>query len=298
MPVLAEKHEMLARDALREAVLRLQAAKIESASLDARILLEHVLGVSREQLLFLLDLAITTEQYEGLKKLVEMRAEHKPIAQIIGKREFWGLDFKVNEATLDPRPDSETLVEAVLDKIKNQDAALKILDLGTGTGCLLISLLSELPNSSGVGVDISEAALEVARGNASSLVIVDRTQFICSNWAEKLEDLEDIGQKFDIIISNPPYIPSSEIAKLAPEVAKFEPIGALDGGADGFDCYRAIMRQIPRILADTGFVAFEIGMGQERGLMEIAEENGLKTVGTKNDLGGITRCVIIEKNKQ
>jgi len=290
---LKTQDSLLAKEAMREAVLRLQAAKIESASLDARIIMEQVLGVTREQLLFSLDLPINDAQYAELKKLVEMREMRKPLAQIIGKREFWGLNFVVSDATLDPRPDSETLVEAVLARLKNRSEKLKILDLGTGTGCLLLSLLSELPNANGVAVDICEKALNIARQNALNLGISDRVQFICSNWAEKLENIE---QGFDIIISNPPYIPSEEIKTLAPEVAKFEPIGALDGGVDGFDCYRKIIGQLPKLLAENGFAAFEIGMGQEKYLTKIAYNNGFEVIEIKKDLAGIARCVIL-KNK-
>lgn len=281
--------EISAREALRLGILHLQAAEISSAALDARILLEFVLGVSREELLFSLDLPITKAQYAELERLLELRAKHKPIAQIIGKREFWGLNFAVSEATLDPRADSETLIEAVLERVQTKELPLKILDLGTGTGCLLLSLLSELPNASGVGADISRETLAIASLNANNLKLEDKADFVQSNWAENVEG------KYDIIISNPPYIPSLEIAKLAPEVAEFEPKLALDGGDDGFDCYRAIMTQLPNMLAENGFVAFEIGMGQEGELDKIAAANGLKMVSEKQDLGGIIRCIIITK---
>ena len=285
--------EISAREALRLGILRLQAAGIDSAALDGRILLEFVLQISREELLFSLDLPITKAQYAKLERLLELRAKHKPIAQIIGKREFWGLNFAVSEATLDPRADSETLIEAVLERVHNRNLAFKILDLGTGTGCLLLSLLSELPNARGVGAEVSRETLAIARKNAKNLGLEDRADFVQSNWAENVSG--KFAKKFDIIISNPPYIPSAETAKLAPEVAEFEPKLALDGGNDGFDCYRAIMKQLPNSLKENGFAAFEIGMGQGGDLSKIAAENGLKVVGEKKDLGGIIRCIILTK---
>lgn len=281
-------NEMLAKEALRWAVLRLQQERIESASLDARILLEYVLGVSREQLLFSLDLPIMPEQYARLEALVEKRAKHQPIAQLIGRREFWGMNFVVSEATLDPRPDSETLIEYVLERVKNRADNLRILDLGTGTGCLLLSLLSELPAASGVGVDYCDNALLVARENAMALGFSSRAEFICSNWCEKVEG------KFDIILSNPPYIPTKIIQTLEPEVSQFEPKMALDGGEDGFDCYRKIMKLLLGIMAQDGFAAFELGMGQRRGIEELAAENGLEVAGVRNDLGGIARCIVLQ----
>lgn len=278
----------IAREALRWAVLRLQQERIESASLDARVLLEHVLGVSREQLLFSLDLEITKEQYTRLEILVEKRIERQPIAQIIGKREFWGMNFVVSENTLDPRPDSETLIEYVLERVKNRAAALRILDLGTGTGCLILSLLSELPAAKAVAVDYCEKALLIAKENAMALGLIGKVEFICSDWCE------NISGEFDIIISNPPYIPSDAIAVLAPEVSKFEPKLALDGGKDGFSCYRKIVGALPKVMAKNGFVAFELGIGQQHLMEELARKNDLEVVGVRHDLGGIARCIILQ----
>jgi release factor glutamine methyltransferase len=288
MNIAPKINEILAKEALRWAVLRLQQERIESASLDARILLEYVLGVSREQLLFSLDLPIMPEQYARLETLVEKRAKHQPIAQLIGKREFWGMNFVVSEATLDPRPDSETLIEYVLERVQNRADSLRILDLGTGTGCLLLSLLSELPAARGVGVDYCDNALLVARENALALGFSSRAEFINSNWCEKVEG------KFDIILSNPPYIPTKIIPTLEPEVSQFEPMLALDGGEDGLACYRKIIKILPGIMAKDGFAAFELGMGQRRGIEELAMENGLEVAGARNDLSGITRCIVLQ----
>ena len=287
---LSTQHSILAKEALRWAVMKLQQEHIESASLDARVLLEYVLGVNREQLLFSLELPITTEQYDRFAVLVAKRAKRQPVSKIIGRREFWGINFAVNENTLDPRPDSETLVECVLERIRNRSDAFRILDLGTGTGCLLLSLLSELPGATGVGVDCSEDALLVAKENAMTLGFTDKTNFVLGDWCGKLEG------KFDIILSNPPYIPTVDISVLEPEVTEFDPLLALDGGEDGLNCYRKIMSSLSHVLAKDGFAAFEIGIGQQSGFTEIATENGFEIAGSKNDLGGITRCIIIQNN--
>ncbi len=289
MGLRANKVEnILAKEALRWAVLRLQQERIESASLDARILLEHVLGVSREQLLFSLDLPITPAQYARLEMLVEKRTQRQPIAQLVGKREFWGMNFVVSEYTLDPRPDSETLIEYVLERIKNRAEVFRVLDLGTGTGCLLLSLLSELPSAKGVGVDYCDNALLVAKENAMALGFAARCEFTRGDWCEKLEG------EFDVILANPPYIPTDVIPTLDPEVSEFEPMLALDGGEDGFSCYRKIMKALPSIMAKNGLAAFEFGMGQQRGLEALAVENELEIVGVKHDLSGIARCIIVQ----
>lgn len=285
---LKTQNSLLAREALRFAVLRLQQERIESASLDGRILLEHVLGVSREQLLFSLDLAMTSAQYARLEILVEKRAQRQPIAQLIGKREFWGMNFVVSENTLDPRPDSETLIEYALERVSNRADALRVLDLGTGTGCLLLSLLSELPAAKGVGVDYCDRALLVAKENAMALGLAARTQFMRGDWCDGLEG------EFDIILANPPYIPTNVIPMLENEVSKFEPMLALDGGEDGFSCYRKIIKDLSLVMAKNGFVVFELGMGQRHGLEEIAATHGLETVGIRQDLSGITRCIILQ----
>jgi len=290
MPITAlQSHKLSATDALRQAVMALQQAHIETASLDARLLLQFVLDVSREQLLADSRLKLTPHQESRYHDLIEKRKSRAPVAQLIGKREFWGRDFKVTEATLDPRPDSETLIDAVLDKFRDNASVLRILDLGTGTGCLLLTLLGEYKNASGIGVDKCAQALAVAKENAMRLELAERADFVQSCWNENIEGT------FDIIISNPPYIATGAIAGLAPEVAQYEPKGALDGGPDGLDCYRAIMAEIPKLLAENGLAVFEIGMGQERDLEELALANALRVTGHRQDLSGITRCVLVQK---
>jgi release factor glutamine methyltransferase len=213
------------------------------------------------------------------------------VAQLTGRREFWDLTFKVTQHTLDPRPDSEALIEAVLARFRDREQALRVLDLGTGTGCLLLTLLKEYPNASGLGVDICPEALGVAQENALNLGLQPRVDFVQSCWAEQVKGM------FDIVISNPPYIPTDAIEKLAPEVARFEPKLALDGGADGLDCYRTIVSQLPQLLSEEGMAVFEIGFGQAKELQAIVDGEGLQVVAIKEDLAHIPRCVLVSQCK-
>lgn len=276
-----------AKEALREGVKALQAAHIESASLDARLLLEHALGVTREQLLFKMDTMLSPEQADYFRALIAKRITHQPIAQILERREFFGLTFRVTPDVLDPRPDSETLIEVALKRGKDRNHPFRILDLGTGTGCLLLTLLYEFPHATGIGVDISDAALKIAGENAARLGLHARASFLPSHWCMQVEG------RFDIIISNPPYIPTADIVQLAPEVAQFEPKLALDGGADGLNCYRVIIASLPRHLAQDGFAVLELGFGQQPAVEALVKEHGLRVAGTARDIHGIVRCVII-----
>ncbi len=277
-----------AQEALRTAVRTLQTAQIETASLDARLLLQHVLGISRERWIAAPDLKMNMEQAARYEALIARRALREPVAHLRGMREFWGMEFTVTNATLDPRPDTETVVEAVLTRMHNRNAPLSILDLGTGTGCLLLSLLTEFPEARGTGIDLSREALLVAQENALRLGLRSRAQFKHGNWCAEL------AGPFDIIVSNPPYIPSATISTLAPEVAQFEPRLALDGGADGLDCYRTIISSLPAMLAPGGLAAFEVGAGQLQQVASIAEANGLQPEGIRKDLQGIPRCILIK----
>lgn len=276
-----------AKEALREAVRTLQAAHVESASLDARLLLEHTLGLSREQLLARIDDALTAAQAGHFRTLIAKRARRQPITHIIGRREFFGLSFKVTPAVLDPRPDSETLIEALLRRHKDRSVPLRILDLGTGTGCLLLTLLYEYPRATGVGVDISPEALAVAQENATNLGLQSRVEFLTSHWCM------NVTGAFDVIVSNPPYIPTGDIAGLAPEVSQYEPKQALDGGADGLACYRAIVASLAAHLAPGGVAAIELGMGQQAAVETLAAGHGLTVAGVIQDMQGIPRCMMI-----
>jgi len=270
-------------------VMALQQADVETASLDARLLLQHVLGITREQWMMQDGLTLSLEQDAAYQELIAKRAERCPLSQLVGEREFWGRSFRVTGDTLDPRPDSETLIEAVLTQVRDRQAAYSLLDLGTGTGCLLLTLLKELPNARGVGVDVSREALAVAQQNAKAMEIGERVTFLSSSWGE------NVRGRFDIVISNPPYIPTGVIPTLAPEVSRYEPMLALDGGADGLDCYRAIAQQLPQLLAENGFAALEIGIGQDRSLESIVAGQGLQVTGMKRDMAGIPRCILLQK---
>jgi release factor glutamine methyltransferase len=185
-----------------------------------------------------------------------------------------------------PRPDSETLIEAVLQQFPDTTKEFSILDLGTGSGCLLLALLSDFPNAKGTGVDMSDAALEIARRNAEALELEPRAVFVKGDWADNIE------ARFDIIISNPPYIPTREIQNLAADVAEYEPVSALDGGVDGLDSYRMIFAQLPGVLAEGAYVFFETGIGQAPSVAAMAQESGLQVIDIKTDLLGIERCVV------
>ncbi len=282
-----------AKDALYSATIALTRAQIPTASLDARILLQHILGIDRETLLADDTRMLTLNEHKAYQALIAQRLERKPVSQLIGAREFFGRVFCVTEDTLDPRPDSETLIEAVLAKFRDRKAALRILDLGTGTGCLLLTLLSEYENATGVGVDISEAALQVSHKNAEALGLKTRAMFMQSRWTEKMEQGGNGWEKFDIVISNPPYIATGDIAFLAPEVNQHEPHLALDGGYDGLDCYRELIPQFARLLATNGLAVLEIGAGQAIDVCTIATNIGIKIVEIRHDLGSIERCIVL-----
>ncbi len=286
---VATAYTSSAQEVLRQSIRTLQAAHVQSASLDARLLLQHVMNVSHEQWVAYPDMDMTTEQVAFYESLVARRASREPIAHITGKREFWSMEFKVTNATLDPRPDSETIIEALLQRIPDRNAELKILDLGTGTGCLLLTLLKEFTNAQGTGIDLSREAMAVAQENALSLGLSARATFLHGNWCEGLSGT------FDIIVSNPPYIPTTSIGSLAPEVAQYEPKLALDGGADGMDCYRKILAAMPAMLNQKGIAALEVGVGQIQAVAEIANENGLQLEGMRKDMQGIPRCLLLKQ---
>ena len=263
---------------------RLNAAGIDGPRREARLLLAHTFGKSVEWLLAHDDELIETPT--PFENAVRRREAREPLSHILGEREFWSLRFQVNASVLDPRPDSETLVAAVLAQYPEPDTVVKIADLGTGSGCLLLSILSERPGAEGVGVDISESALSIARENAQRFGLAARANFNQSDWDSCLDGT------FDIVVSNPPYIPTAAIDDLAPEVARFEPRGALDGGVDGLDAYRHIAAVLPQILKPNGFVALEIGQGQDASVTRILRDSGIRIVGLEKDLAGIPRCVL------
>lgn len=267
---------------LRDAAQRL-AGVSDTPRLDAELLMAHALGVERQAVLLDPARFETPTEFAGL---VARRLMHEPVAYLVGYRDFWTIRLKVGAGALIPRPDSETLIEVALSQIDDKDARLLLLDLGTGPGTLLLALLSELSEASGLGVDASPNALVFARENARELGMTDRAIFREGNWADS------IGGQFDIILCNPPYIADSE--ELMPDVGGYEPAGALFAGADGLDDYRRIIPDLPRMLAPGGLAVLEIGHTQHISVRELAEAAGF-TVACRQDLGGRDRVLLLTR---
>ena len=268
--------------ALREAAAILRAADIDSPGRESRLLLGHVLNRAQADLLRDSADIVDRTTYDTL---VRRRAAREPMAYILGHQGFWSLDFLVSPATLIPRPDSETLVQAALDL----PPPSRVLDLGTGTGCLLLSVLHARPTAFGIGVDLAPAASVLAKRNAERLGLAGRAAFLCGDWAAALDG------SFDLILSNPPYIESATIAGLMPDVADYEPPTALDGGPDGLDAYRAIVAALPRLLTQTGSAIRELGIGQGPAVAALAETAGF-TAGFRPDLAGIDRAIVLARD--
>ncbi len=273
------------RGALKEAVLLMKAVGLDTPVLDARLIVQHALGISWDTLYLKDDRPLTEAERARLEAELTRRAGHEPVSRIVGRRHFWTLDLAVTPDTLDPRADTESLIETVVAAIPDRSRPLRILDLGTGTGAILLALLSEYPSATGFGVDISEGALATARINADSHGLAERVTFARGNWGQGLEG------PFDVIVSNPPYIERGDLAGLAPEVREHDPMLALDGGLDGLDAYRALIPAIAALLATDGLAVLEIGAGQADSVTEIAQSHGLKPAGRKADLGGIERAL-------
>jgi release factor glutamine methyltransferase len=283
---------MTLAEAVSAATARLSAAGIEGARRDARLLICHLLDAGPELLLADPDRALSDEETARIEAAVVRRTAHEPVARILGEREFWSLPFALNNETLDPRPDSETLVEAVLRSIPDRQAPLRLLDLGTGSGCLLLALLSELPQARGTGIDVSLAAVELAAANAAALGLEARAAFIRHSWDDGLA-LEP--SSWDVIVSNPPYIASAEIPGLAPEVALYDPLAALDGGADGLAAYRDLIPAAAAVLKPDGLLALEVGWGQAAAVEALLAAAGLADLRRVTDLGGVDRCLLAWK---
>ena len=283
---------MEARLILNRLANRLAEKQIETARLDANLILQMALGLD-ERILMHHEIALSQSQQDELERLMAKRMAGCPVSRLKGEREFYSLTFGLNNATLDPRPDSEILVEAAISYCQNQKQKLAIADFGTGSGCLLLSVLYHHKEAKGLGLDISEEAIKMAQDNASSLGLSERVHFIASDWDEGLDD----ETRFDVILSNPPYIAEGDRQSLAIEVASFDPERALFAGDDGLDAYRLLMPILCNRLNDGGVGFIEIGQNQEDDVIDLANKAGLEIERLYKDLGGIIRCLKFRKNK-
>ena len=263
-----------------------KSKNIQSARLDAEVLLSHVLRQERIYLYVHFDEPMEQNELSKFREYVKKRAQHVPIAYIIGEREFMGLPFKVTKDTLIPRPDTEILVENVLNNV-DKDKEIEIVDIGTGSGAIILSLLVNLPKAQGKTVDISSKAIEVPKENAVNLQVNDRCEFFVGDLFAPLN-----GNKFDLIVSNPPYIPQKDIATLEDDVKEYEPVSALTDGGDGLSYYRRLLSEGKAYIKENGFIALEIGIYQSEDVKQIAMDNGWKNIKIIKDYAGIDRVVL------
>ena len=277
-------------------ILKLRKIGIDTANLDCRLLLSESLD-RYETIYNHQNINISEKEMKKFKNLVQQRLSGKPVSRIINKRSFWKKEFELNDTTLDPRSDSETLIQAVIDFYSEKLEFLKIIDLGSGTGCLGLSLLDEYSCSEVSFFDTSKKCLEIAKKNAQNFDLLERSKYInldwnFRDWDKKLMKIEN-NMKFDIAISNPPYIPTNDIKTLIKEVKKYDPFIALDGGKDGLDSYRSILSNLSNIINSNGKIFLEIGKGQENHVTKIAIKHGLFPKEYKKDLSGVTRAIIL-----
>lgn len=281
-----------ARALLIAAAERLAAAGVDSARVDARVLFAHVLGVSSSELLMNstdVDRRLSADVLERFDAAIARRAKREPVAYITGQKDFWNLTFDVGPGVLVPRPETELMIEWAQHRFRDHDAVLNALDLGTGSGCILLTFLSIYPKAQGLGVDISDEALSWARRNAHKIGVESRTMFLKNRWAE------GITGSFDVIFANPPYIDDTDMAQLAPEVGGHEPHGALHGGADGLDAYRELAPQIAARLNPGGSALVEVGLGQAAAVESLFVARGMDARQTARDLAGIPRNLVFQR---
>ncbi|MBB2163338.1 peptide chain release factor N(5)-glutamine methyltransferase [Gluconacetobacter sp. 1b LMG 1731] len=268
---------------------RLRDAGVDDPRREARLLMAHVLGTDLAGLLA--RTRMTASERAGFLAAVRRRAAREPMAHITGRAGFWSLELETSPATLIPRPDSETLIEALLDHCPDREQVRSVLDLGTGTGCLLLAALSEYGAAWGVGVDIAPDAARLAARNARRAGLEGRCAMLAGDWAASIRGV------FDVVFSNPPYIPQGDLAGLMADVRDYEPARALDGGADGLDAYRLLTGALPMLLAHDGVAVFEIGIGQDNSMPALARQSGLEIVDVRADLGGIPRAVVMRHRR-
>lgn len=277
---------------LNAAQARLKSAGVDTPRLDAILLLAEATGWSEDLIRSRPETPVPADRAATFEAMLQRRLRREPVSKILGRREFWSLEFRTSRDVLDPRADSETLVSAVLAAIPDRNVALRIVDFGTGSGCLLLSLLRELPSATGVGIDVSPPALAVARENADRFALSSRCLFRLGSWGKGIEGT------FDILISNPPYIESGVVPGLEPEVADYDPLLALDGGVDGLDAYRALIPDMARLASKGAFAALEVGMGQDVAVSRLLGESGFGEIAVMPDLSGIGRVVTGRKSVQ
>jgi release factor glutamine methyltransferase len=277
------------RGLIRQAGKQLSQRGIETSALDARLLLQAASSMGHEDIVAEPDLILPADVTARFWSLVERRCAFEPIARILGTREFFGRNFRVTPAVLDPRADTETLIEAALALARGKGPR-RILDLGTGSGAIAVTLLAELPGAIAVATDLSAAALDVAKSNAGVLGVADRASFMQANW------FDGVDGQFDLIVSNPPYIALGDIAGLAADVRDFDPVRALDGGPDGLEAYRRIASGAGDHLGPEGHVVLEIGAGQEARVNGLFEARGFASESRHFDLAGHVRCLVFNRS--
>lgn len=275
-------------DIINDVVAVLERSNIENPRREARLLASVALNRSTTEIFNELARPASEHETHLISEVASRRASGEPVAYILGEREFWSIPLTVSPATLIPRPDSETLIELALEHYRDEPPQ-RILDLGTGSGCLLLALLSEFPGARGVGIDISGKAIDIARGNAKRSGFFDRTTFSVGSWTD------GITGTFDLVISNPPYIRSGDIRRLEKDVRDFEPMTALDGGEDGLEMYRSIFSKLDSLLSLDGQVIVEIGMGQREDVREIAAKRGFQFLDERCDVANIPRALMFHK---
>jgi release factor glutamine methyltransferase len=285
------KADVSAEDAIRMVSQSFRFAQIESPDVDARLLIGHALKLGRAQMISQSERLLESREVNVISALAARRHKHEPVARILGRKEFWSLELLLTPDVLVPRPETETVVERALDIVVAKGRRLdelRILDIGTGSGALLLALLTELPNATGTGTDISATALDVARTNAARHKLDSRCTFLACDGAGA------VAGPFELVVSNPPYIASGEIASLPPEVRDYDPTLALDGGNDGLDLYRTIAADAPRLLVPGGQLIVELGAGQETAVGVLLAGAGLTVNAARKDLAGIARALSAE----
>lgn len=277
--------------AIAAAVRRLEDAGVAEPRRDARLLLADLLECDVATVIAWPERCLDAETKAAFEARVARRGAREPVSRILGQREFWSLPFLLSPETLDPRPDSELLVASLLEEVEDRTAPLRLLDLGSGSGCLLLSLLSELPQGRGLGVDASIGAVRTARENAVRLGLAERAEFRLGNWCEGLQG------SFDLIVCNPPYIPEAEVPALEAEVSQWEPQRALAGGPDGLESYRVILPELGRLLVPHGVAVFEHGPGQAGEIEGLLPQRDRWLIRRVADLAGHDRCLILAREE-